>query len=123
MLKRRVVRMAHDYDIPVAQRARGTQGLEGALGVRAVARQGGGDLWALGRAHIEGGEWTYLFVDNYIYLDAGFRASLEHAVEPPFLVEVRRATEKLRSVSLGASGEKAGVGRLASSGESHQSAM
>lgn len=56
MLERRVVRMAHDYDIPVARRARRTQGLEGALGVCAVARQGGGDLWALGRARIAGEE-------------------------------------------------------------------
>lgn len=47
------------------------------------------------------GEWTHLFVDNYIYLDTGFRASLEHTVEPPFLVEVWRAAEKLHDVSQG----------------------
>lgn len=44
VLEWRVVGMTHNHDIPVARRAWRTQSLEGALGVRAVARQGCSNL-------------------------------------------------------------------------------
>lgn len=122
VLEWRVVGMAHNHDIPVARRARRTQFLEGTLGVCAVARYGGSDLQALGRALRLGEGWKYLLVDNHVYLDASFRTPLEEAVEPPFLVEMRRAAEKLRAVSQ--QGVLGGwMRRLASSGDSHQSAI
>lgn len=43
----------------------------------------------------------YLFVDHHIYLNARLCPSLEHAVEAPFLVMVRRPAKKLPIVSQG----------------------
>lgn len=66
--------------------------------------------------------YKYLFVNNHVYLDASFCTPLEYAVEPPFLVEVRRAAEKLLAVSQwGVLGVWTRI--LASSGDSHQSAI
>jgi len=73
-----VIRMAHDVDLAVSRRARGTQIAERLLGVCGIAGQC----------------LRNLFVDDDVDVDTSLGGSLQYLVESPFLVVVWRSAQE-----------------------------
>ena len=78
ILKNIMVWMSHDPDVSCSFGALRTQRLQGVFGVGRVAAYRRLDL----------------FVDHYVDLDPSLCPSLQHLIQPPFLVEVRRPPQE-----------------------------